>query len=71
MTLHDIVIKCVQECNNTYAIPGIYEWLVFKSCPAPENKEEVLQDAKDNWLKVLTYVQLIVKKRRNILLETR
>ena len=63
-TLHDIITESVQECINTYAIPGIYEWLVFKSCPAPENKEEVLQDAKDDWLKVLTYVQSIAEKRK-------
>ena len=62
-TLHDTVTECVQSCVNTHAIPGLYKWLFFKIIPTPENSEELLQQAKDQWMQMLNYIQSIAEKR--------
>ena len=44
-------------------MPGLYKWLLFKMIPTPENSEELLQQAKDQWMQMLNYIQSIAEKR--------
>ena len=60
-TLHDMVVECAQDVMNAYAIPHIYHWMVFKSVPEPENKDEVLEKAKQRWVTVLKLVEKVSK----------
>ena len=46
-----------------FAVPNIYAWLVFKSRPEPADKEEVLEAAKQKWIKVLQLVQTHAEKQ--------
>jgi len=61
--LHDVVIEAVQACIDAYAVPNIYAWKVFKFIPTPENSEQILEDAKNKWIKVLNYIESIAEKR--------
>ena len=56
-TLHDMVVECAQDVMNAYAVPNIYRWMVFKACPEPENKAEVLEKARQKWVTVLNLVE--------------
>lgn len=62
-TLHDLTVECVQECMNKYALPNIYQWLVFKSSPEPENKDEILEAAKQKWITVVNFLEGHSKKQ--------
>ena len=61
-TQHDLVVECMQEAMHSYGTPNIYLWLVFKSVPEPENKEEVIQKAKEKLISTLNYIQSIQEK---------
>lgn len=57
------MIEAVQACIDAYAVPNIYAWKVFKFIPTPENSEQILEDAKNKWIKVLNYIESIAEKR--------
>lgn len=58
-----MVVEAVQGCIDLHAMPGLYKWLVFELIPAPADKEEVLKQTRDTWVKVMNYIQGIAEKR--------
>jgi len=60
-TLHDMVLETAQDVMNSYAVPHIYAWMVFKSVPEPENKDEVLEKAKQRWVTALNLAEKLSK----------
>jgi len=46
-----------------YGLPNIYLWMLFKAVPVPENKDEIIQKAKEGWIKALNFIQSVAEKR--------
>lgn len=37
--------------------------MLFKAVPVPENKDEIIQKAKEGWIKALNFIQSVAEKR--------
>lgn len=62
-TIHDLVVECAHEAMNLYQKHGVYKWLDFKIMPEPEDKDKILEEIKQKWIKVLDYIQSEAGKR--------
>lgn len=63
--LHDVIIECVQELKGLFSVAtgGIYNWMIFKRVPEPENRDEVLKVASEKWLETLKFIQTLSDER--------
>ena len=61
-TLHDMVLQCCMEIAEIVA-KRIYSWKVTKLTPPPDDCEKVVNEAKEDVLKKLPYIQKVAEQQ--------
>lgn len=60
--LHDMCAESIREPYSA-VLDRIYNWKLFSNTAEPENSDKVIKEIREQWVKVLGYLQAISEER--------